>query len=264
MHLIDIHTHIYPPAIAHKAAASIRDFYQLDTPEMDGTAQTLLEKGDEAGIDRFVVLPVAVRPDRARHINDFILEQVAAQPRFIGFGTIHAAMENIADEVRYVMTHNLKGIKMHPDTQEFCIDDPRLFPAYEEMQGKLPVILHMGDVRYEFSHPAKLRRVMELFPNLQVIAAHFGGYSMYETAYELLHDKDCIFDVSSSMMFMEDGVAEKYINTYGAERMAFGTDYPLWDPVQETKRFLELKLTAQQFEQIGYKTATEFLKLDTI
>ena len=45
MHLIDIHTHIYPPAIARKAAASIRDFYQLDTPEMDGTAQTLLEKG---------------------------------------------------------------------------------------------------------------------------------------------------------------------------------------------------------------------------
>ena len=261
MHLIDIHTHIYPPAIAHKAAASIRDFYQLNTHEMDGTAETLLKKGDEVGIDRFVILPVAVRPDRTRHINEFILEQVATQPRFIGFGTIHASMENIADETQFIMDKGLKGIKMHPDTQEFAIDDPRLFPAYENIQGKLPVIFHMGDKRYNYSHPAQLRKVLELFPRLQVIAAHFGGYGMYKTAYELLHDKDCIYDVSSSMMFMEDGVAEKYIRMYGPERMAFGTDYPLWDPVAETKRFLELKLTDEEFDQIGHKTIETFLNL---
>ena len=110
-------------------------------------------------------------------------------------------------------------------------------------------------------HPARLRRVLDNFPGLQVIAAHFGGYSMYETAYDLLHDKDCVFDVSSSMMFMEDGIAEKYINIYGAERMAFGTDYPLWNPVPETKRFLQLKLTDEQFAQIGHKTVDRILNL---
>ena len=261
MKLIDVHTHVYPPAIARKAAASIREFYQLGTDEMDGTTDTLLKKGDEVGIDRFVILPVAVRPDRTRHINEFILEQVAVQPRFIGFGTVHAGMEEIAEEARFIMDKGLKGIKMHPDTQEFAIDDPRLFPVYETIQGKIPVILHMGDHRFDYSHPARLRHVLELFPRLQVIAAHFGGYGMYEIAYEQLYDKDCIFDVSSSMMFMESGVAEKFINIYGAERMAFGTDYPLWDPVKETKRFLELKLTDEQFEQIGHKTIEAFLSL---
>lgn len=261
MKLIDIHTHIYPPAIARKAAASIREFYQLGTDEMDGTADTLLEKGNEAGIDRFVILPVAMRPDRTRHINDFILEQVAIQPRFLGFGTVHAAMENITDEVEYILENGLRGLKMHPDSQQFSIDDPRLFPAYEAVQGKIPVILHMGDVRFDYSHPKRLRHVLELFPQLQVIAAHFGGYGMYETAFELLHDKDCIFDVSSSMMFMEEGVAEKYIRAFGAERMAFGTDYPLWDPVKETKRFQQLKLTEEEFEQIGHKTVERILCL---
>ena len=67
--------------------------------------------------------------------------------------------------------------------------------------------------------------------------------------------------ISSVVQAFADGVAEKYINAYGAERMAFGTDYPLWDPVVETKRFLELKLTDEQFEQIGHKTAEHFLKL---
>ena len=261
MKLIDIHTHIYPPAIARKAAASIREFYQLGTEEMDGTAETLLQRGDEAGIDRFVILPVSMRPERTRHINDFILSQVAVQPRFLGFGTIHAGMENITEEVGYIMENGLRGLKMHPDSQVFAIDDPRLFPAYEMLQGKLPVILHMGDKRYDYSHPARLRRVLENFPDLPVIAAHFGGDGMYETAYECLHDKNCIFDVSSSMMFMEDGIAEKFINIYGAERMAFGTDYPLWNPVPETKRFLQLKLTDEQFEQIGHKTAERILNL---
>ena len=261
MRLIDIHTHIYPQRVARKAAESIRKFYELDTKEMDGTVETLLEHGTQAGIDRFVVLPVAMTPERTRHINEFIIEQVAQQPRFLGFGTIHAAMERITEEVQFVMDKGLRGLKMHPDSQVFNIDDERLFPAYEMIQGKLPVMLHMGDPRYDYSHPKRLRRVLENFPRLQVIAAHFGGYGMYETAYELLHDKDCIFDISSSMMFMEDGIAEKFIGIYGAERMAFGTDYPLWDPVPETRRFLELKLTDEQFEQIGHKTAERILKL---
>ena len=259
MHLIDIHTHIYPPAVAHKAAASIREFYQLNTQEMDGTAETLLKKGDEVGIDRFVILPVAVRPDRTRHINNFILEQVAAQPRFFGYGTVHAGMENLTGEVSYIMEKGLRGIKMHPDYQLFSIDDPRMFPVYDMIGDKLPLIFHMGDTRYDYSHPRRLKKVLELFPKLQVIAAHFGGYSMYELAAEELKGKDCFFDVSSSLMFMDEGVAERYINRHGAERFVYGSDFPMWDPVEEMERFMRLKLTDDQKEQIAYKTAEQIL-----
>ncbi len=261
MHIIDMHCHIYPDPVAKKAAESIQEFYGLDGGGMDGRAQTLLSRGSQAGIDRFLVLPVSLRPDRVRHINDFIIEQVAAQPKFYGFGTLHAAMEDIVGETQYIMDNGLRGIKMHPDSQVFPIDDERLFPAYEMLQDKLPVMLHMGDQRYDHSHPARLRRVLELFPRLTVIAAHFGGYSMYETAYELLHDKPCFFDISSSMMFMPQGVAERYINAYGAERMVYGTDYPLWDPVVEIRRFMQLKLTGEQFDRIAHKTAEQLLNL---
>jgi predicted TIM-barrel fold metal-dependent hydrolase len=228
---------------------------------MDGTVSRLLSRGQEAGISQFVVLPVSNTPDRVRHINAFLLNEAQSHDCFIGFGTVHADMENLTDEVDWILQNGLKGIKMHPDSQKFNIDDPRLFPMYEAISGKIPVMPHMGDPRYDFSHPRKLRRVMELFPNLQVIATHFGGYSMYEEAYDLLHDKDCVFDVSSSLMFMPEGVAEKYINAYGAERMAFGTDFPLWDPVVETERFMRLNLTADQFDQIGHKTAQRVLGL---
>lgn len=261
MHFIDFHSHIYPEAIAPKAAESIRQFYHLGDVTMDGKAQTLLELGSQAGIDEFVILPVALRPDRTRHINDFILSQVAAQPRFYGYGTVHAAMENITDEVEYIMQNGLRGLKMHPDSQVFAIDDPRLFPVYEMIQDKLPIIFHMGDQRFDYSHPARLRHVLELFPKLQVIAAHFGGYTMHDVAAEELKGKECFFDVSSSLMFMEEGVAEGYINRYGAERFVYGSDFPMWNPVKEMERFMRLKLTDSQREQIAHITAEHILNI---
>ena len=259
MYFIDFHSHVYPDAIAPKAADSIREFYHLGDDAMDGKVQTLLEQGTKAGIEKFVILPVALRPSRTRHINDFILEEVAKEDRFYGYGTIHAGMENLCEEVEYIMANGLRGLKMHPDSQVFAIDDPRLFPVYDMIGDQLPILFHMGDHRFDYSHPARLRKVLDLFPKLKVIAAHFGGYSMYDTAAELLYDKDCFFDVSSSLMFMEEGVAEKYINHYGAQRFVYGSDFPMWDPVREMERFLRLKLTDAQKEQIAHVTAEGIL-----
>lgn len=260
MKFIDIHTHVYPDAIARKAADNVRNFYHIGS-DMDGTAAMLLRRGEAVGISQYVILPVAIRPENVPSINHFIVEEVKAHPSFVGFGTVHAGMEHIGDAAEEIGRMGLKGIKLHPDCQKFDIDDARLFPMYEAIEGKMPVFLHMGDTRYDYSHPARLRRVLKLFPRLDAVAAHFGGYSMFETACRELKDTDCIMDVSSSLMFMAPGEAERYINLYGAERMAFGTDYPVWDPVEEVARFLALELTAEQQEQIAWKTAARFLNL---
>ena len=63
------------------------------------------------------------------------------------------------------------------------------------------------------------------------------------------------------MMFLPQKQVERYISIYGAERLAFGTDYPLWDPVTEVEHFLSLDITAEEKEQIGHKTAERVLKL---
>ena len=173
---------------------------------------------------------------------------------------LQAEMPENKIEFEYIKDNGLLGIKMHPDTQLFNIDDERLFPLYAMAEGKLPIIFHTGDPRYDFSHPARLRRVLDRFPELEVIAAHFGGYSMQDTAYKYLKDTKCYFDISSSLMFMKQGEAEHYINAYGAERMLYGTDFPLWDPVVEVKRFLELQLNASQFDKISHQNALRILK----
>lgn len=262
LQIIDFHAHIYPDAIANKAVQSVHDFYNIASGGTDGTGRQLREFGNEAGISRYVILPVGLKPDHVKHINDFVVDQTKHQFEFTGFGTLHAAMNDMAEETERILKMGLKGVKMHPDCQKFAIDDPRLFEAYEIIQGKAPLSLHMGDTRYDYSHPARLRKILELFPKLDVIAAHFGGYSMYDTAFDILKDTNCYFDISSSLMFMQDGEAEKYIRSYGVDRMLFGTDYPMWDPRTEVKRFLALKLTSNEIEQIAYKTALHILNED--
>ena len=202
-----------------------------------------------------------MKPGHVHHVNTFILEQTRQNPRLTGLGTVHAAMEDLQQETQWILDSPLRGIKMHPDFQQFPIDDPRLFPVYDMLRGKKPVMFHTGDRRYDYSHPARVKKILELFPELQVVAAHFGGYSVYQEAFDALKDTTCVFDVSSSLMFLPEGMAERYIGSYGAERLMFGSDFPLWDPGVEVRRFLQLKLTPEQTEQIAHKTAEEIFKL---
>ena len=91
-------------------------------------------------------------------------------------------------------------------------------------------------VEFDFEKPRGLKEAfMRRWRNpLTRYFSYFGN--LYDTAYEQLKDTDCILDLSSAMMFMEPGQPEHYINLYGAERLAFGTDYPVWDPVEEVQQ----------------------------
>ena len=260
MKIIDIHTHVYPEKIARKATLSVCDFYDIRS-DNTGTTAELLEKGSRAGIEKYLILPVAVRPEQVVAINAFIKGECDAHSEFVGFGTVHAGMEDIVGEIEHIRSLGLRGVKMHPDTQGFNIDDERLYPMYEEIEGRMPVYLHTGDFRYDYSHPRRLRRVLEDFPRLQAVAAHFGGWSVQDEAQEYLRDTDCLVDVSSSLMFISPEKAVEYIRAFGADRVMFGSDFPLWDPDVEFERFMALPITDDEREQIAYGTAAELLGL---
>ena len=50
-----------------------------------------------------------------------------------------------------------------------------------------------------------------------------------------------------------------YISQYGADRLLFGSDFPLWSPETELNSFMELKLSAEEQEKILYKNAMNLL-----
>ncbi|HBB42737.1 MAG TPA: amidohydrolase [Treponema sp.] len=265
MRIIDFHTHIYPEKIAQKAADAICSYYNLKEG-MTGTSSLLREREKIAGVSKAVLLPVATKAQNVRSINCFIINEQSEHEEFIGFGTVHAGQENILEEVDFIINSKLNGIKLHPDQQKFPIDDERLYPLYDYLQNlpeakKIPVIFHCGDPVSNLSHPLRLKKILHEFPKLKVVAAHLGGWSIFEDAVAVLKGQECFYDISSCMYFIPAEKLKEYINTYGAERILFGSDFPMWDPVKEVERFYALPLNDEERELIAGKNAERVLGL---
>ncbi len=257
--VIDFHAHIYPPKIAIKASSNVGHFYGIPMHH-DGTAAALLESGKRAGITRFVVQSVATRPDQVESINRFIASVCQEDSaHFVGFGTLHPDTPNPAEEIARMEALGLCGVKLHPDFQQFHIDDPRMYPVYEMLEDRLPILFHTGDHRYPYSHPRRLQKVLRQFPRLQAIAAHFGGWSVWDDGERYLADTDCMIDTSSSLDFLPAERAVELIHRYGADRVLFGTDYPMWDHQEEWDRFSRLGLTDTEQQKICHDNACRIL-----
>jgi predicted TIM-barrel fold metal-dependent hydrolase len=176
---------------------------------------------------------------------------------------MHQECPDFAEELDHIKALGLSGIKIHPDIQGVDIDDKRMYELYSLMEGELPLYLHMGDNRpqYRFSEADKLIKIMKEFPRLKVIAAHFGGYMAWDKARDLVKaGKDNImFDTSSSLWAMTTEFGNELISILGAEKLMFGTDYPVMHAENELKLFMKLSLTERERENIFYNNAKNFL-----
>lgn len=250
--IADAHTHIYPHKIADKATAAVGAFYDLPM-ELTGSSEMLKKNGSTAGIDRYLVCSVATKHEQVESINNFIADECRQHREFTGFGAFHQELPDFDSAIESIITHGFRGIKMHPDFQRFNIDDPNMLPAYRAIaKAGLIILFHMGDNRYDFSSPERLLYVLEQVPELRCIAAHFGGYRRWHSAYQVLRGTNVYFDTSSSLPFITPEDAADMIRGYGVDKMLFGTDFPMWNPTAELERFFKLGLNEDENRKILY------------
>ena len=260
--IIDAHCHIYPDKIAQKASESTGSFYDIPMC-LDGKISTLLEHGGNAEIDHFIVQSVATTPKQVSSINNFIATSVAhSNGKFTGLGTLHPDSEDIKADVDEIVSLGLKGVKLHPDIQKFKIDDYRMLKIYEFCEGKLPILIHTGDYRYDYSNPNRMMPILDIYKKLTVIGAHFGGWSIWEDATQkLCKYKNFYVDCSSSLYALTPEKAKELIMAYGTKRVLFGTDYPMWEPEDEIERFMKIDLSEQEREDIFYNNAAKLFDI---
>lgn len=261
--VIDAHCHIYPDKIAERAVAGTDGFYGIKS-NCRGTVADLLEVGESAGIDGFVVQSVATTPHQVQSINEFIARSVAeSNGKFTGLGTLHPDSQDIEGDIKHLKELGLKGVKLHPDIQRFKIDDYRCLKIYELCENMcLPILMHTGDHRYDYSNPNRLLPVMEIYTGLTVIGAHLGGWSVWDEAAEKLSGLTNLYvDCSSSLYALSPEKARSLIRTYGAKKVLFGTDYPMWEPKEELERFFALGLTPEENNLILYQNTADLLSL---
>lgn len=258
--VIDSHCHIYPEKIASRAVQAVGDFYSIEMDVLDGTTRGLSASIKDTPITRCIVHSVATRADQVESINDFIAAECKKDPRLCGFMTLHQDYPDMEAEINRAISLGLRGIKLHPDTQQVNMDDPRLMPIYEIASSReIPMIIHCGDYRYDYSHPRRMLHILQSFPNLVVDAAHFGGWSIFDLAVEYLEHERCFMDMSSSIALLGMRRIEELCRIHGTKRILFGSDFPMWNPARELELFTTANFSDEELQDMLCNNALRFL-----
>lgn len=250
--IIDCHTHIFPPRIAQKAVHDLMHLY--GSPPVAGvTAAALSKHMGQCGVDMSVILPVATTPDQVRSINHWVLSLLNDCERFIGLGAMHPDFENVGDELERLKKAGIRGVKIHPEFQFFYPDEERMFRLYEAfIEHDMLAFFHAGGggtwLKEIHGTPERFEAVLDSFPKMKVLAAHFGGYDCWDGVEKHLLGRDILFDTayifnsSDGAKYLPADEIVRLVEAHGSEKILFGTDYPFRRQDVEIANLLGLDL----------------------
>jgi predicted TIM-barrel fold metal-dependent hydrolase len=246
---IDIHTHAFHPKIAAKALLQLESYYHI-SPSGNGLVDNLLLHLQEGAMDYGLVHSAATKASQVVPANDWAIHIQAHYPQLSSFGTIHPDFAHWPAELNRLEAAGIQGIKLHPDFQGFRLDDPRLFPIFEAIGTRFVLMLHVGDRKppeLNPSCPRKVAAIKRRFPELILIAAHFGGFMHWDLVVEHLADSGVYIDTSSALSAISDRQLHDIVGAFPRDRILFGSDYPLGTPAKETL-LLKHRLNLSQTE----------------
>lgn len=236
--VIDFHTHVFPDKIVKNALRILSQKSGDLDPVTDGTIEGLKQYAIANQIDRSVVLNIASNPKQQKNVNDFAIGINGGS--IISFGSVFPLADDALDELVRIKNAGLKGIKLHPDYQEFYVDDERVFPVYRKAaELGLITVFHAGiDIGiFEpiYCTPQRLARALPIFNGGTVVAAHFGGYLMWYEVEKYLVGQDIYFDTAFCYGRMPHLQGKRIVERHGVDRILFGSDIPWSDPMSEMR-----------------------------
>lgn len=259
--IVDFHVHAFPDDVAERAIEALLTSYGAEAAT-NGTISHLLQHMQKTGVDYSVLQPVATKPSQVHSINDWAASHT--DPSLISFGGIHPGYNDVAGEIDRIVDLGLPGIKLQGNWQDVYIDSSEMYSIYEAAQGRLIILFHSGAELAPFEEmkatPRQIANIHADFPDLTIVAAHMGGYQMWDEVEKYLIGKNIYLDTSAC--FPHDLGNERFlrlIHAHGVEKILFATDLPCGDPLNDIPRFQNMGLTDTDLEHIFYKNAKQLL-----
>jgi predicted TIM-barrel fold metal-dependent hydrolase len=262
--ILDAHCHVWPDHIAAQVLASRPS--DLD-PVHDGTVAGLLRTMDAAGIDHAMCLGVAAVARTVQRTNEFIGS--VDRRRLTPFGTVHPELP-VEVNLKSLRDNGIRGVKLHPLFQDLSLADPRVIDLLRALaDDDVTVITHAGAggdaAANQRGTPAALRAALDAVPELRLIACHFGGYHQLDDAEELVVGSRAYLETSWPPR-LGDLDAERIrslIRRHGADRVVFGSDWPMADPAAEVASVRALGLAEHEVDAILGGTLAGILGLSS-
>ena len=260
--IIDSHTHIFPEKVVDKAMAALEAAYGA-RPLLRPTVDNLLAHMDQTGVDATVICPVATDPNQVRSINHWMAS--LASERLIPLGALHPADSRWDEEIEFLVDHGIQGVKLQPHFQQFELLAPATLEKLEKLSERLVVVLHAGQEIKPIEHvkptPQRLLELHRRLPELRFIAAHLGGYQMWDEVEEHLVGEDIYMDLSFVFDKASDEQIARIIRNHGPERILFASDFPWQSPSEVLGGLERLDLSEEQRTMILRANAARLLGL---
>jgi predicted TIM-barrel fold metal-dependent hydrolase len=262
--IIDAHAHVWPDRIAEIALSANR------LPELvargDGTVGGLTSDMSASGVSMSCCLGIANEARHVDRVNEFVAG-LKSDTRF-GFGTVHVDL-SVEDNLASLRRHGIRAVKIHPLFQGFALDDPRLWAIFEAFGDEVAVITHVGaggtPETNRLSSPRMIRDIARQFPQLRLMACHFGGYKILDDAEEMLSGADVVLETSwpPSLKTLRPERVRRLIRNHGAERIVFGSDWPMTSPAEEIRAIEGLGLSDDETKLVLGGTMARVLGIDS-
>ena len=214
--------------------------------------------------------------DRARRQNDLVLElsQTGSGPWY-AMCSVHPYDGDAAlDELERVETAGARGVKLHPNTQDFDVADERV-AAVVAKAGELGLpVLFDAYSPFDADQPGKFVRLAMKAKESKIVLAHMHGPRFVELlVYENLArypwwPANVWHDLSWAAATWADspyGAQFSWVcRKVGIDRLLFGSDYPLGDPTEALNALDNLGFSNEEIASIAHHNAVSLLGFDDV
>jgi predicted TIM-barrel fold metal-dependent hydrolase len=263
--IIDFHTHVFPDDLAGKALTTLSaNIDNLFIPVHNGTIAGLLKNMDAWNIDISVVQPVITKQSQTLKTNEWA--RSICSDRVISFGGIYPHTDNYKRDIDFVADLGLKGLKFHPEYQDFTIDDPRMLTIYDYALSKGLIILYHAGADPGFSPPYKssprqFAKIADAMKGGMIVASHFGGHAQWDDVEKYLAGKNIYLDTSMGFEYFSHEQFVRIVQKHGADKVLFASDSPWSNAKTEIEHLKALPILEKEKNNILHGNAKRLLNV---
>jgi uncharacterized protein len=216
-----------------------------------------------------IAWPNDLRRTRAR--NDGLLQLAEDSGHFFyPVCSVHPADDRAAlDEIDRVAAAGAAWLKLHPNTQQFDVADPAVVAVVKRATEKGLPILFDAYSPWDANQPGKFVNLAMAVPEAKLILAHAHGPGFSQLlVYDIVGrypwwQRNVWIDISVTGPMLAGGpFAEQFawvLRKVGTDRVIFGSDYPIDDPMTAARAVADLGFTVAEQAAILHDNAESLL-----
>ncbi len=279
---IDIVCNLFTPQEVQQGQTGVDEYFldqvRFPTELRPGVPmKTYLEKMDRARIQRSLLVAVRAGDLRIRGSFEIPYTRVADicqryPDRFSGLAGVDPTrgMQGLRDLEYAVKEYGFVGAHLYPHWFGLPPDHARYYPIYAKCcELEIPIMMQVGHcLRYQrervlpsVGRPITLDQIAIDFPELVLIGIHLG-YPWTEEMISVAWKHENVYigsDAYAPRHWPESFV--HFINTWGKDKVLFGTDWPVIDPERAITEIEALELRPESKQKFLRDTALRLFRL---